>query len=146
MREFLFKGFHPDDKGIEKICINGKWIKGFWVYGYYEKEKMLNKKEYNYFIVEEDVHKDRYKNMYKVIPETIKQSTGLMDKNKNQIFDSDICIFENYLGIVEYDNEDAMFTFTYDENICTNFSAIWGTELEVIGNVYSNPDLLKDNM
>lgn len=33
MREILFRGFHPDENGTEKVFVNGEWIKGFWVYG-----------------------------------------------------------------------------------------------------------------
>ena len=31
MRENLFKGFHPDENGAEKVFVNGEWISGEWV-------------------------------------------------------------------------------------------------------------------
>lgn len=34
MREILFRGFHPDENGTTTITLNGKKIKGEWVFGY----------------------------------------------------------------------------------------------------------------
>lgn len=32
MREHIFKGFHPCDNGTHTITLDGKKIKGEWVY------------------------------------------------------------------------------------------------------------------
>ncbi len=78
-----------------------------------------------------------------VIPETVGQCTGLKDKNGKLIFEGDICEYGDSVGIIGYCESDAMFTFTYDENIQTDFSCIWGKNLEIIGNIHDNPELLE---
>ena len=44
MREILFRGFHKDKNGTEKVFCNGKWYKGEWVEGCYfvAKDKNYN--------------------------------------------------------------------------------------------------------
>lgn len=32
-KRYLFRGFHPDEKGKTTIVVNGEKIKGKWVYG-----------------------------------------------------------------------------------------------------------------
>lgn len=32
-KRYLFRGFHPDEKGNTTIVVNGEKIKGMWVYG-----------------------------------------------------------------------------------------------------------------
>lgn len=33
MCEILFKGFHKNENGKQKVFVNGEWIKGEWVEG-----------------------------------------------------------------------------------------------------------------
>lgn len=76
--------------------------------------------------------------------ETVGQYTGLTDTNGNKIFEGDI-VWDNYeeeRGVVQWDNDTARFiiicsTFTVD------FDNVYGEELEIVGNVYDNPELLK---
>ena len=81
---------------------------------------------------------------YSVIPVTVGQFTGLLDKNGKKIFEGDIVdiLTENEkIGVVAY--EDGGFLVNAD-GFCVDFhSNINGTDLVVIGNIYDNPELLE---
>ena len=75
---------------------------------------------------------------------TVGQYTGLTDKNGKKIFEGDIVdiLTENEeIGVVAY--EDGGFLVNAD-GFCVDFHAnINGTDLEIIGNIHDNPELLK---
>ena len=145
-REILFRGKRIDN--------------GEWVYGYFyeecgatyiiedrQKETMLNRNTPNV-----------------IIPETIGQFTGLLDKNGNKIFEGDIIkynehpkyLLKSFIAEVSY--KDYMASFSYlklglDENgweqpLIHFFNEIDEFEedvlpyIEIIGNIHDNPELL----
>ncbi|MGE7890899.1 YopX family protein [Bacillus cereus] len=73
------------------------------------------------------------------------QYTGLKDKNGLEIFESDIVKrHDDLLYIVEWHEEDTMFYYkdSYgDEDDDLRMSAV---SFEVVGNIYENPELLKN--
>lgn len=140
MREYLFRGKQVD-----------RWEKGKWAEGY------LKVFEGNAFIY---VNLDNPYAIHwaQVDPETVGQYTGLTDKNGVRIFEGDI--LEDSLkqeiytvNIGEYNQCDTCFDdeekaaygcYTVDSNgfeESIGHAHIWAI---VIGNIYDNPELLKE--
>ena len=80
-------------------------------------------------------------------PETVGQFTGRYDKNDKEIFERDIVVNKNIHGkkwIVEYRTDSEYVGFVLKE-IGTNGISLFTSwnDIEVIGNIYDNKDLLK---
>lgn len=78
-------------------------------------------------------HPDRYS--------AFMQSTGLCDKNGKEIFEGDILRDRTGTGPgpVVWDSNIAAFSWSGGED----WGMIHCPEIEIIGNIYQNPDLLK---
>ena len=132
MREILFRGKRTDN--------------GEWVYGYYTNARYyLNEKEMH-IIFEPDVEvfpHCEFAGYEEVIPETVGQYTGLTDRNGKKIFEGDIVKMRAYgvgyhcTSVYFRDGKFAVDGTQYHfKNICSN-------SVEVIGNIYDNPELLE---
>lgn len=125
MREILFRGKRTD---------NGEWVQGYICrYGWIGKEKDYIIPDYASALYTAEID-----------PETVGQYTGLTDMNGRKIFEGDT-VWNSYdedYGKVEWDNDMAKFIITFP-TFTVDFANVYGKELEIVGNVYDNPELLK---
>ena len=142
MREILFRGKHTR---------TGEWVEG-----------LLWKKKYNdnKLFISCFPDKDDNEEIYIIIPETVGQYTGLTDKNGKKIFEGDIVKADDYIFVVKFgkcggvanaENYGYMGFYFEAFSESTKLSAKYGLrddicyfeDIEVIGNIHDNPELLK---
>lgn len=121
----LFRGKRTD---------NGEWVQGYPCrYGWIGKEKDYIIPDYASALYTAEVDL-----------ETIGQYTGKTDTNGRKIFEGDIVWsdYEEERGVVQWDDDTARFIITFS-TFALDFDSIYGSELEIIGNIYDDPELLK---
>ena len=126
MRDILFKAKRVD---------NGEWVKGNLI-------KTFTGISY---IAKEFDHILSTLERYEVDPSTICQYTGLTDKNGRKIWENDIVteMYRQYVGKIVY-NDCGFEVHWVEADIRKDiifFKAKRG--IEVIGNVFDNPELLE---
>lgn len=140
MREILFRGKRVD---------NGEWVSSGNLIHFNEDNE--------YYIPATDAHckctHDSEDNIiewnevlfYKVIPETVGQYTGLKDENGVKIFEGDVVdiIPEiEEIGVIEWADGEAVFMINGD-GWCATFDNYYPYDVEVIGNIHDNPELVE---
>ncbi|UVY22320.1 MAG: YopX protein [Bacteriophage sp.] len=132
MREILFKGKRID---------NGEWIEG-----YYQKKYDFLGKSHLILYVDNHVRWE----CVEIDPETLCQFTGETDKNGKRIWESDVVWLvydgKEHIYQIVWDNSELDFKATNgEENYGSNFEyLLCCDEIEVIGNIFDNPELLQE--
>lgn len=128
MREILFRGKSKD---------NDVWVEGYYC-GKVNKT-IFSPAEDSAQIVDKDLY------WHEVIPETVGQYTGLKDRKGTDIFEGDIVniIRAEENGKVEWRENDAAFEVVGDCLEASFLENLYGRDVEVIGNIYDNHELLK---
>jgi len=78
---------------------------------------------------------------YKVDKDTVGQYTGLHDKNGKEIYEGDIVKYENMTGKIMFFNGSFIMS-NFEETEEWELGVI-NEELEIMGNIYDNPELLE---
>ena len=143
MREIVFKGKRLD---------NGEWIIGNLVVTEDAEEGweaiIIPTFDSNMFTKGGAKGDLGFENWNRVDENTICQYTGLTDKNGKKIWENDVvnCPLEECCGKVIWNENEALFAFTvlcedgmFEEEYLYDFE----NYIEVIGNVFDNPELLE---
>ena len=132
MREILFKAKRID---------NGEWVEGCYISSCEGTFIQTNCIEHYYVPAV---------SCKKVDPETLCQFTGLCDKNGKRIWENDVvwivCDGKEHIYQIVWDNSELDFKATNgEENYGTNYEyLLCCDEIEVIGNIFDNPELLQE--
>ena len=136
MREILFRAKRLD---------NGEWIEGYY---------LKCPHQYSGFLADhisvskyDEEEESSIEHIYPVDPETVCQYTGLTDRNESKIWENDIVeiLQEDGYFKIEWREDTASFVMNNDSFTVT-FDNYWGHEMEVIDNIFDNPELLKEGV
>lgn len=123
MREILFRGKFGNE----------------WKYGFLSIEPKG--------LVIKEPYKNESSNVWHIDADTIGQYTGLTDKNGTKIFEGDIVKYGDTVHNVVFEqrNGTAYFGLVYSTLETLSFGYYQDLkQIEVIGNIYDNPELLGD--
>lgn len=131
MREILFKAKRKD---------NGEWVEG-----YYRADPDLDMHYicgWNYYPSENGLEREPFE--YEINPETLCQYIGLKDKNGKKIWENDIVEIASEDGyfLCEWDDDTARYNLNGD-GLTVDFDNYWSYEVEIVGNIFDNPELLE---
>ena len=137
IREVIFRGKRAD---------NGEWVEG----------DVLQTRYHSGHIEYQIMPQTPVSSAYPVISETVGQFTGLTDKNGKRIFEGDICRFKRfndfYIGKIVFNVKTASFVMwyqlivgAYGEKATQKMLLSVCDDIEVIGNIHDNPEILKNS-
>jgi len=89
------------------------------------------------------IRPDQYSDYFDTEDMILMQYTGFNDRCGKEIYENDIVYVsgEDENAIIEWDEETARFIIHFDGWIA-DFDNYYGKELEVMGDIYNNPELL----
>ena len=132
---------------MRETAFRGKVYSGKWIYGLLE-----HCDDKNMSVV--GIYDEEAKFLFEVNPETVGQYTGRKDKNGKMIFEGDI-VKNGYsntcgnfwdIGTVEYKSKDGCYCINnvgeeYPKRLTENQIKL--RSIEIIGNIYDNPELMR---
>lgn len=134
MREYKFRGKRLD---------NGEWVYGWYLQTSAGEHRIANIDEKN------------FPQLYPVDPATVGQYTGLKDENGVEIYEGDILGIDIHSWL-KTDDVLASANEVVEYRDC-KYGVLWGfhrdftsldsfacTTFKIIGNIYENPELLKE--
>lgn len=134
---------------MRKIEFRGKTVDGGeWIYG-----DLIQMDDECYIQHTEYVSQGEWDSSYTdcvgevVDTETVGQYTGLTDKNGTKIFEGDIVEYitgKDFSNVAQIIFKDCQFLCKDIHNRMITQPAFMNVEFEVIGNIYDNPELLKN--
>lgn len=142
MREFVFRGkpkneaeYEPLRELSEDDCENG------FVYG----SLVVSHNKYYICTMALQIRggiSDYITTMIDVLPDTVGQYTGLKDKNGTKIFEGDIVLLKGDEEPYQVAFDESCFQ-VYGNSICYVMDNFYDHDIEVIGNINDNPELLE---
>jgi len=114
---------------------------GEWVYGHYITPEVPRVKDAAYI--------GYVYNVVEVIPETVGQCTGLLDKNGKAIYEGDVCRNTRTKEIVSVKWHGTMAGYVWSKRDKDGFLYSFGElfrahdKYEIIGNIHDNPEILE---
>lgn len=134
MREILFRG---------KTLNTVEWIEGYYCKYPHQFVGFL---EPHIFVSSYDIEKEIGScTAYPIVQDTVQQFTGVLDRNGEKIFEGDIVdiLTENEeRGVITYENGG--FVVKASTFVVDFMSNINGEDVEVLGNIVDNPELLEE--
>ena len=137
MREILFRA---------KLINNNQWVEGYYVHTKRHHCIIADCIDDSYVVY------GHYANnvvMEVVDPATVSQYTGLKDKNDKRIFEGNVVKWNDKVGYIAFDCGCFCVKYLMSHCLNRNSPAIdivfheYPNEIEVIGNIHDNPELLE---
>jgi uncharacterized phage protein (TIGR01671 family) len=125
---------------MREIKFRGKRVEnGAWVYGQY-----FNVKRQGFYVgIGHYILPENSVFANKVNPKTVGQYTGLKDKNGKEIYEGDIVRHKQYIKWGELSECTGTVAIDPNRGVTVGYDSI-GRDIEVIGNIHDNPELLKE--
>lgn len=144
MREILFKAKRLD---------NGEWVEGYYLKCPHQYSGFLAD---HISVSKYDEEESSIEHIYPIDPETVGQFTGLTDKNGQKIWENDIIDAKDswWNAYGPAGHSSPIILVEWSDYFCgyepfANYDCDCGVyicpdEVKVIGNIFDNPELLKE--